>query len=691
MARRLFFLGFVTLFLELTLIRYLSGNIWNLGYFPNLVLTAVFVGMGLGFAFHHLVPERRSPVLFQGAHVVLLALVAFVYLKHPSVPGFTPWGGNVSGDLYFTAVPMTGSWQSYGPFFICGFAVVGTFALITQRTAKLFRRFPPLTAYTLDIAGSIAGILAFMVMSFFGVPAWAWFLVVGALAALTVDGPALHRLGPIAAAAATALVAYQQDQTNLYNPKYTGPLEVRWSPYQKVELADPLQIFVNGIGHQRMFPPAELRGMFYQTVHDQRRRDGAQPYRDVLILGAGSGNDVAAALANGADHVDAVEIDPAIARLGKLHHPARPYDDPRVTLTIDDGRAFMTRTERRYDLIVFALTDSLVKVSAMAQLRLENYLFTRESVGRAWSLLKDGGDVIFYNYYRQPWLRAKIEAMIAAATGCQADLVAQQDDFALLSVHKGAPPADPAEASAIDIPTDDWPFLYLHDRGIPILYGWAMAGMAAFVLLLMAVLHRSTRKLGAGQLLVKLAFVLMGVAFLLLETKGVIQFSLLFGTTWLNNSLVFLAVLVMVLAANWAARSSFLRGTASVPVIYVLLLASALVTLIYPLRELLQVASVPLRFLVASALTFSPIFFANLIFSITFRDQEVAEHVFGWNLIGATLGGVLEYTSMLLGYNLLAVLVAVCYTAVFVLLLLARSKKFAPHPAPPYRGNEETP
>ena len=34
-AVRLFLCGFLILFLELVLIRYLAGNIWNLGYFPN--------------------------------------------------------------------------------------------------------------------------------------------------------------------------------------------------------------------------------------------------------------------------------------------------------------------------------------------------------------------------------------------------------------------------------------------------------------------------------------------------------------------------------------------------------------------------------------------------------------------------------------------------------------------------------
>src|SRR5437763_7542310 len=101
---------------------------------------------------------------------------------------------------------------------------------------------------------------------------------------------------------------------------------------------------------------------------------------DVLIVGAGSGNDVAVALASGARHVDAVEIDPVIQRLGYEHHFNRPYQDPRVSVHISDGRAYLDQTSRRYDLILFALPDSLTLLSGQGNLRLESFLFTTASM-----------------------------------------------------------------------------------------------------------------------------------------------------------------------------------------------------------------------------------------------------------------------------------------------------------------------
>ena len=102
-----------------------------------------------------------------------------------------------------------------------------------------------------------------------------------------------------------------------------------WSPYYKItvsqEGADTV-VEVNNIFHQSM-APVEQKEYFYQWPYTVF----GDTFDDVLILGAGSGTDVAAALRHGAKHVDAVEIDPVIIRLGREHHPDQPYSDPRVT------------------------------------------------------------------------------------------------------------------------------------------------------------------------------------------------------------------------------------------------------------------------------------------------------------------------------------------------------------------------
>ena len=101
------------------------------------------------------------------------------------------------------------------------------------------------------------------------------------------------------------------------------------------------------------------------------------PYRfkpapdNVLIIGAGAGNDANGAIRGGAKSIDAVEIDPLIIRLGKQYHPNQPYQNPAVNTVVADGRAFMERTQIRYDLIVMGLADSHTLSSNLTNLRLD--------------------------------------------------------------------------------------------------------------------------------------------------------------------------------------------------------------------------------------------------------------------------------------------------------------------------------
>src|SRR5690606_26353856 len=138
---------------------------------------------------------------------------------------------------------------------------------------------------------------------------------------------------------------------------------------------------------------------------------------DVLIIGAGSGNDVASALMFGAEHVDAVEIDPTLQRLVRKDHPNRPYQDPRVTVHLTDGRGFLRTTDKQYDLIIYALVDSLVLHSGYSSLRLESFLFTDQALRDIQGRLKPGGVFAAYNYYRQGWVVGRIDLMIDAAFG----------------------------------------------------------------------------------------------------------------------------------------------------------------------------------------------------------------------------------------------------------------------------------
>ena len=144
---------------------------------------------------------------------------------------------------------------------------------------------------------------------------------------------------------------------------------------------------------------------------------GTPGFKRVLIIGAGTGNDVALALSKGAELVTAVEIDRELYRLGRALHPDRPYDDPRVTVHINDGRAFLRQTDQHFDLIVFALTNSLTLTSGYASIRLESFLFTVDSFRDALARLEPGGVLALYNWYREDWSIRRLARMLEEAYG----------------------------------------------------------------------------------------------------------------------------------------------------------------------------------------------------------------------------------------------------------------------------------
>ncbi len=392
-------------------------------------------------------------------------------------------------------------------------------------------------------------------------------------------------------------------------------------------------------------------------------------FGNVLIIGAGSGTDVAVALAKGAQHVDAVEIDPAIQAIGVAQHPDQPYQDPRITQVNDDGRAFLRRTTSTYDLVIFALPDSLTLVSTSANLRLESFLFTVQAFQEVRSHLASNGVFVLYNYYRDDWLPTKIAGMLQDAFGTQPIAKLYGGAAATLAVGPGIdavaghPPGGTVDAinlaNAPQAATDDWPFLYLVQPYVAPYYLGALALILAFAAFMT---WRAAR--GGGTSLRRFSphFFLLGVAFLLLETRSLVTFSLLFGSTWIVNSLVFFAVLASVLAA--VAINARFRIRNPVP-LYAALLASILLAYVLPPASLL-LEPVWLRYALAGLLAFAPVFFANLVFSHSFRDTWTADMAFASNLLGAMVGGAVEYLGLLTGYQALLLVVAGLYVAAWL-------------------------
>jgi spermidine synthase len=457
---------------------------------------------------------------------------------------------------------------------------------------------------------------------------------------------------------------------------YTMARGALWSPYYKITVgqdgADTV-VEVNNVFHQSM-APLDHKEYFYQWPYEVF----GDTFEDVLVLGAGSGTDVAAALRHGARHVDAVEIDPVILRLGYEYHPDKPYADPRVTRVADDARHFLRTTDKKYDLVVFALIDSLTMQSSFSGVRLESYMFTEESFRAVRDRLAPDGLLVVYNYFREPWLVDRLANIAAAAFDDEprvhvhearaylgvmlagprlktltADPVVPERVTAFGQSHDPSPARVHQRDRSIEPATDDWPFLYLRDRHIPSHYLGAL--VLILVMSVAAVLLTIRGEPGRWSW----EMFLLGAAFMLLETKSIIQFALLWGSTWVVASLVIAAVLTMAMAATAIVARRDVRRPWLVVSVLVGLLA---VNYVLPIGSI-GFQSRAAESIVYAALVFSPIFCAGLLFGSAIKRSASLPRDYGTNLLGAMVGGVGEYLSLVTGFSALLGIIALCYVA----------------------------
>jgi len=642
---RLVALCFLMLFVELALIRWLGGNVLYLAYFSNIVLLGSFLGIGLGFLW----ADRSKIELLRFTPLVLAGLVLFVHLVPVTVK-------SAGGDLIFFGAELKPSGPPRELALPAVFlAVAAVLACIGNGIAVTFRQLKNLEAYQFDLIGSIIGIVGFTVLSFLGTPPIVWGVIAAGILVATIVPRSIGSIAltgvPLIVLLGTLFVESREDN-------------ILWTPYYKATYIigdDGAGVLVNGVPH--WFQSSAKDWPVYRTVYDQRATD--DPVRRALVIGAGSGNDVAVALSEGAGHVDAVEIDRKLLDLARDNHPNAPYDDPRVDVHVDDGRAYLERSDEKWDLILLALPDSLTLVQGASSIRLESYLFTSEAAEAYREHLTDDGVFAMYNLYRENWLVDRYAATLEDAFGhepCVTPL--DSGSLAVLTVGRAAEnvscPTESTWVRTADTPepvNDDRPFPYLKTPSIPQFYVVALGLMLLASLFLVRAVGGPLRGLRDH-----LDLFFMGVAFLMLETKNVVQFALFFGTTWFVNALVFLGVIASVLLAVVVSKRFTVRDL-RIP--YALLALSVVVNWLIPKSAILSMPFAP-RLLVACAVAFAPIFLANVIFSQRFRDTNNSTVAFAANLIGAMVGGVLEYSALLLGYRNLLIVALLLYTAAFL-------------------------
>jgi SAM-dependent methyltransferase len=704
----LFLISFLILFFELACIRWFGSTVVFLTFFTNIVLMACFLGMSVGCL---AASSRRDYITAILPLLLVSILLAYgVYAAHRSFGHrLVDIVGRGSPQEVFFGTERVGNDPSRfvvpievvaGLFFtLVALMFVGLGQILGRALDSIPNR---VAAYTINILSSLVGIVTFGLMSQFWTPPVLWFALSALIVFRFLPRWTKWQLGAgLGVVTLLAVAGY-----------YEGTFRrVIWSPYYKVAYDARIgRIMTNHIGHQEMLK-LDSSAPAYMLPHLLNRDAGSPPFEDAMIIGAGSGNDVAAALANGVQHVDAVEIEPVLNQIGRTDHPLNPYGDPRVTIHLDDGRSFARKTAQTYDLALYALVDSLVLHSGYASLRLESFLFTEQAFQDIKARLKPDGLFVLYNYYRQGWIVGRLEKMAERVFGTKPIVIPLSyretiDDqafggFTCLIVgqsgsrrleairqkfdHESSfwlnenpqenmpinafgpnPPGRPdvptarwrkvgvAKVEAGDLgplPSDDWPFLYLRQAIIPAhtIRGVVVVALLSLAILLTFAPVRSFRP--NGQMF------FLGAGFMLLETKGVVHMALLFGSTWVVNSVVFSAILVMILLSNLFVLA--FRPRRIWPY-YLLLLVALLINTYVPMSSFLELPGAS-RTVASCTVVFVPVFFAGVIFAAAFRDSRQPDWDFGSNIGGVILGGLAENASLILGFNHLLLLAIAFY------------------------------
>jgi hypothetical protein len=673
----------LSLFLELAIIRWQSAVFPFLAFYKNFSLIACFLGLGLGYA---RATRDRIPLVivlplltWQFGFMTVVRYVQGVASVNPVVEYLT-MGINVGSLLRILVL--------YGLLAIVFLLTVLTFLPVGQLCGRLMERRTKLRAYGLNLLGSLLGVLLMFVASYLWLPPLAWFAPCFlALLIFSLRSSSSMIVGLSFVAACTIALVWP-----------ANPLWDRvYSPYQLLEIGrdeDTGMTLINAAGHyyQRIYDFSDATSTRWGSV----RRYYDFPYRahpvlaDVAVVGAGTGNDVAASLRAGAQHVEAIEIDPGIQLTGKVSHPEKPYTDARVHPVVNDARSFLRTTPLAFDLIVYGLLDSHTLLSQGSSVRLDSFVYTVEGLREARARLKSDGVISLSFCVMSDDLGRKLYLMLQQAfDGRPPVCVKAGYDGATIFLESNdanwtLPPkllqdagfadtttlyADPSIQA--DVSTDDWPFFYMPRRVYPVSY-LIMIGEILILSLCVAVNYLPDKPK-----VTHLSSFFLGAGFMLIETKGITEMGLTFGNTWQVIGVVIAGIVTMAFLGNCIVQWLGIKRSL-VP--YLCLFA--VLALGWQVSRSGGFASTFLGRLETSIVLTLPLLFSGIVFSTLLSRSARVSGMIGMNLLGAICGGLLEYNSMYSGFRFLYVIASACYLLAFVSEMAAANKNTDATPVP---------
>jgi len=214
----------------------------------------------------------------------------------------------------------------------------------------------------------------------------------------------------------------------------------------------------------------------------------------------------------------------------------------------------------------------------------------------------------------------------------------------------------PKSQGRVQPTSDNWPYLYIEKPMIPMLF----FALGASILILWAV----TSRFFAGRLVLpplwqreSLNFFALGLGFVLLQVFIIAKASILFGSTWIVNSIVISGMMLTILVANWMIAKGWRFPLRLIALLLVALCASMAFLSFQPALTF----GMPTRILMGTALSGLPTLFSGILFGSAFNHATIPSQALGSNLFGSLVGALLQSVIFWLGINSLAILGAAAY------------------------------
>jgi predicted membrane-bound spermidine synthase len=376
-----FLIALSGLMFEIGLTRIFSATIWY--HFAFVAISVALLGWGLGGFTVHVLKRRLRPSLDKAAllslaYAAAIPLSLWLIVRTPFRPERL--------SFYFGVALV--------PFLLAGAALAMVFTVRRQVASQL---------YFADLVGASTGALAItLLLSWLGAETA---ILVVALAPILAAACLSWRLAMAALGGAVALASVFTVQTQegafmirsaptkgMYRhmmaapgarPAFTG-----WNAYSRIDAvtgfpdtlarlyidADAWTTLHRWDGHVESLQP--LRSWYRALPFSL-----APPGGRTLVIGPGGGTDVLVALASGAERVTAVEMNPLMLEFVRRFGPAAGgiYDHPQVETQLSEGRTYLSRTSRTFDVIFLGFVDSWASVASGGLSLSENYLYTVEA------------------------------------------------------------------------------------------------------------------------------------------------------------------------------------------------------------------------------------------------------------------------------------------------------------------------